>query len=233
MNQLVDSYPRWTTVGMHHKDEEPMKILQLIAGVEFNGAAQDSCDLSTLIAEREVNEALARGEIPQSPINSALHILHKKEQAVQDYLTQYKMRTGLEYQSVFVGMGAATAVGEKTARKYGYPFIVRAEVARELSVASLGDLQTVVDTSKRTETEFSFDNRIVNLDSAPDRLKALEQLCALAAEHNAKPRSNFVYVEARLYRHFTRDDLERPCGSDDFFKPTRASRPAFRNVREI
>lgn len=98
---------------MHHKDEEPMKILQLIAGVEFNGAAQDSCDLSKLIAEREVNEALARGEIPQSPINSALHILHKKEQAVQDYLTQYKMRTGLEYQSVFVGMGAATAVGEK------------------------------------------------------------------------------------------------------------------------
>jgi hypothetical protein len=40
-------------------------------------------------------------------------------QVVQDYLTQHKMRTGLEYQSVFVGVGAATAVGEKTAKRYG------------------------------------------------------------------------------------------------------------------
>jgi hypothetical protein len=210
-----------------------MKLLQLIAGVEFNGAAQDSFDLATLVAEQEVNEAIARREIPVSPINSAVHVLHEKEKAVQIYLTQHKMRTGLEYQSVFVGVGAATAVGEKTAKRYGHPFIVRSEIARELSVASLGDLQTVVDSLTRTETESSSDGRIVNLDSAPDRVEALEQLCARAAEHNVKSRSNFVYVEARLYRPWTRDDLERPCESDDFFKPTRASRPAFRRVREI
>jgi hypothetical protein len=72
-----------------------MKLFQLIAGVEFNGAAQDSFDLATLVAEQEVNEAIARREIPVSPINSAVHVLHEKEKAVQIYLTQHKMRTGL------------------------------------------------------------------------------------------------------------------------------------------
>jgi hypothetical protein len=43
-----------------------MKLLQLIAGVEFNGAAQDSFDLATLVAEQEVNEAIARREIFRS-----------------------------------------------------------------------------------------------------------------------------------------------------------------------
>jgi hypothetical protein len=60
-----------------------MNLLQLIAAIEFNGATQDSCDLATLLAEQEVNEAIARGEIPQSPIDSAVHVLHEKEKAVQ------------------------------------------------------------------------------------------------------------------------------------------------------
>jgi hypothetical protein len=207
-----------------------MNLLQLIAAIEFNGAAQDSCDLATLLAEQEVNEAIARGEIPQSPINSAVHVLHEKEKAVQYYLAQHKMRTGLEYQSLFVGIGPATAVGEETAKKYGQPFIVRPEVAQELSVASLGDFQTVVDSLTRTETGFPSDDRIADLENASDPMGVLEQLCALASGHNAELKSNFVNVEARLYRPWARGDFERPCRPDDFFKAKRAGRPAFQRA---
>jgi hypothetical protein len=47
-----------------------MNLLQLIAAIEFNGATQDSCDLATLLAEQEVNEAIARGEIPRGPAHA-------------------------------------------------------------------------------------------------------------------------------------------------------------------
>jgi hypothetical protein len=204
-----------------------------ITAVEFNGASQDSCDPEIMLAEKEVDEAIAHGDIPVSPMNSALHTLHDGEKAVQAYLKQHNMKTGLEYRSVFVGIGPATAVDEVTARKYGHPFLVRPQIARELSVASLGDLQNVVSGLGKTEAGFPADDRIVDLDSAEDRLKALEQLCLRAQEHNAKVQSNFVYVEARLCRDWTRGDLERPCNSDDFRKVQKAGRRGFRRVNSI
>ncbi len=54
-------------------------MLEFITAVEFNGASQDICAPEIMLAEREVYEAIARGDIPVSPMNSALHALHERE----------------------------------------------------------------------------------------------------------------------------------------------------------
>jgi hypothetical protein len=205
-------------------------MIELVAGIEFNGARQDDCELSVMLAESEVHEAIARGEIPRSPMNSAIHTDHGKEKRVQAYLGQHGLHTGLEYQSLFVGWGPATAVGEVTVRKYGFPFVVKPEVAHKLSIACLGDLQTVVKGLKRGHGAFPPDDRIVNLNTVSDTLKVLEQLSLQAQEHNAKVHSNFIYVEARLYRVWKREDLERPCTPNDYWKKQSASCPPVRRI---
>ena len=195
-----------------------MNAFQLIAGIEFNGTSQDSDDLLELMAEKEVSDAIDRGKVPQSPINSALHVLHPGEEAVQRYLVQNGHKTGPEYQSVFVGFGAATAVDRERAKSFGHPFVVRQEIVQELSVASLGDLQTVVEGLTPVLGIFPPDDRILNLESAPDRAKALKELCVRAQAHNAGVKSNFLYVEARLFRQWCRADLARPCQASDFYR---------------
>jgi hypothetical protein len=205
-------------------------MIELITGVEFNGATQDNCDPEVMLAEGEVHEAITSGEIPKSPMNSAVHIAHREEKTVQAYLGQHGMQTGLEYQSLFVGWGPATAVDEVTVKGYGFPFVVKPQIAQELSIACIGDLQTVVNSLERTKKGFPPDDRIVNLNTVPDRLKALERLCLRAQEHNAKVHSNFIYVEARLYRAWKREDLERPCTPNDYWKTKRASRRGFRRI---
>jgi hypothetical protein len=146
---------------------------------------------------------------------------------------QHGLQTGLEYQSLFVGWGPATAVDDVTARSYGFPFVVKPEVALELSIACLGDLQTVVKDSMHRNEAVPPDDRIVNLNTVPDRLKTLEQFCLQAQVQNAKVHSNFVYVEARLYRAWKREDLERPCTPNDYWKKNEPFSPSRRIRRAV
>lgn len=206
-----------------------MQKIHLISGVEFNGSSQDDFDILNLEADAGVNEAIARGEIPQAPIHSALHFAHSREMAVQGYLTQAGIPAGLVYQSVFVGFGIGTAVDENKVRKFGLPLIVRPDVVNELSVACLGDLQNVVAELKRSGGAFPVDDRIANLSNAPDRTEALKQLCLRAQEHNAAAKANFVYVEARLNRPWAHSDFVRFCQPSDFWRPIKRRSP-FRRV---
>jgi hypothetical protein len=212
------------------EENKSMNAFQLISGIEFNGTSQDSDDLWELVAENEVNDAIARGEVPHSPINSAVHELHPDEEAVQKYLAQHRLKAGTEYQSVFVGFGAATAVDQERAKRFGHPFLVRPEVVQELSVASLGDLQSVVDGLTPVTGNFPADDRIVGLENALDRTESLKQLCLRAQAHNARTKSNFIYVEARLNRPWSRTDLVRPCRAADFYRANLGERPLFRIV---
>ena len=54
-------------------------MLEIIAAIEFNDAKQDDCDPAVMLSESEVHEAILRGEIPNSPMNSAIHALHGDE----------------------------------------------------------------------------------------------------------------------------------------------------------
>jgi hypothetical protein len=202
-----------------------MQKIHLISGVDFNGWGQDDFNILNLVSEAGVNEAIARDEIPQASFNSALHVAHRREKAVQDYLTQVGIPAGLVYQSVFVGFNIGTAVDETTARTFGLPLMVRPDVVNELSVACLGDLQKVIAGLKRSNGAFTVDDRIVNLSNAPDRIEALKQLCLRAQEHNAAARANFVYVEARLNRPWSHSDFVRLGQPSDFWKKIKRQSP--------
>jgi hypothetical protein len=71
---------------------QEIAMIEFITAIEFNGAKQDSSDPEVMSAKNEVYEAIARAEIPTSPMNSALHILHKNEKIVQAYLRQHNMQ---------------------------------------------------------------------------------------------------------------------------------------------
>lgn len=180
-------------------------MIELISGVTYR---------SGLLNDIEVEEALSKGQVPQVPMKTAKHKNHELESAVQNYLQRHGIPSSLEYQSVFVGWQAGTAVEERIVRAYGTPLVVNPSLISELVVASLGDLQNVVASIGGSDE--SLDDRIVNLAAAPNPTEALKELVDRATAHNRQPHTDPLYVEARIYRRWNETDFLRPCKLSDF-----------------
>lgn len=190
-------------------------MIELISGVTYR---------SGLMNDIEVEDAVSHGKVPQVPMVTGQHKQHELEEKVQAYLRKHGIRTGLTYQSMFVGWNAGTAVEKETVCKYGIPLVVNPALATELVVACLGDLQNVVCSIAETENvEIGLDDRIINLDAVADPITALKELVERSEAHNKKHHANPLYVEARIYRRWGHGDFIRPCLQGDY--KTRTSKP--------
>jgi len=178
-----------------------------------------------LMNDIEVEDAVLQGKVPLVPMSTAKHNSHEREERVQAYLHRHGIRTGLTYQSVFVGWNAGTAVTEETARKYGTPLVVRPALVAEFVVVCLGDLQNVVcSIAEGDDAACKLDKRIINLETVADREAALKELSEQAQAHNKMDHANPLYVEARIYRRWKHGDFVRPCLPSDYATLSRGRR---------
>jgi hypothetical protein len=185
--------------------------LQLLAGVCFDDKADGGI---------EVSEAMAKGEVPTTPLLAASHREQDhREQNVQRFLQAQGFKSSYVYQSVFVIDDCAEKPERKIVEAYGHAFVVKPELLAKLVVASLGDMRNVVDKLAVAGKDFSIqDDRFIGLDRCPDRTAALFALTFRAAVENARKHANPIYVEGRLYRSLENEDLLRPCTDADLWK---------------
>jgi len=166
----------------------------------------------------EVTEAIGKGMVPKTPLavpsdrrNNSL------EQKVQRYLQANGMKSSFEYQSVFVVDDSCEKLKRSVVTDFGEAFVLKPALANELVVASIGDLQNLVDSISGTDRHFSeSDERIVGLTDSSDKRPALLELAQKAAVLNSEDYANPIVAEARLNRLLKNDDLLRPCTEDDF-----------------
>ncbi len=171
----------------------------------------------------EVQDSLRRGKVPSTPLKQHPPRTHRYEKHVQSFLNAQGLPGSSVYQSVFVFDTDGERIPRQTVENFGDAFVVRTGVIAELAVASLGDMQNVVHNLPDHSDHKTRDDRFINLSTSIDIEAALLELTSKAAIHNAKKRTEKIYVEARVYRRLINKDLLRPCTDNDFAPKRRLS----------
>jgi hypothetical protein len=183
--------------------------IQLLVGVEFDTEA----DLGM-----EVTDAISKGKVPKTPlIVPSDRRKSRLERKVQGYLSAHGLPGSYIYQSVFVIDDEVEKPKRIVVEAFGDAFVVKPDLVNELVVASIGDMQNVVDQIPATDKGFSaLDDRIVRLREPLKKVATLLGLAQRAAMISAEDHANQVSVEARLNRVLKNRDLLRPCTEGDF-----------------
>lgn len=183
--------------------------IRLLAGVEFDTEA----DLGM-----EVTDAISKGKVPKTPlIVPSDRRKNRLERKVQSYLRAHGLPGSYIYQSVFVIDDEIDKPKRIVVEAFGDAFVLKPDLVNELLVASIGDMQNVVDQMPAADEGLrALDDRIVGLDEPQKKVATLLGLTQRAAMISAEDHANQVFVEARLNRVLKNGDLLRPCTEDDF-----------------
>jgi hypothetical protein len=189
--------------------QERFMGIRLLVGVEFDTEA----DLGM-----EVTDAISKGKVPETPlIVPSDRRKNRLERKVQSYLSAHGLPGSYIYQSVFVIDDEVERPKRIVVEAFGDAFVLKPDLVNALVVASIGDMQDVVDQIPAAGKGLgSLDDRIVGLHEPLKKVATLLGLTQRAAMISAEDLANQVVVEARLNRVLENRDLLRPCTEGDF-----------------
>src|SRR5271156_431898 len=173
--------------------QEGILGIRFLVGVEFDTEA----DLGM-----EVTDAISKGKVPKTPlVEPSDRRKNRLERKVQSYLSAHGLPGSYTYQSVFVIDDEVEKPKRIVVEAFGDAFVLKPDLVSELVVASIGEMQNVVDKIPAADEGLNaLDHRNVGLHELLDKVTALRGLAQRAAMISAQDHANTVFVEARLNR---------------------------------